>query len=114
MGESPIALTMWGESGVILAAHWLFMGMADRSPPLLGALNIEHRTLNIERRMKEREVSSLQGEVISESPDHVGTMRSDSLNPLAPMGMADRRPPLLGWMNIGRLAVVRRSGQTEW
>jgi hypothetical protein len=29
--------------------------MADRSPPLLGGMNIERRTSNIERRMEEIE-----------------------------------------------------------
>jgi hypothetical protein len=51
------------------------------------AMNIEHRTLNIERRMKEREVKSSQGEVISESPAHAGTMRSDSLRTLSSHGL---------------------------
>jgi hypothetical protein len=50
-------------------------------------MNVEHRTLNIERRMKEREARSSQGEVISESPDHVGTMRSDSRYSLASHGL---------------------------
>jgi hypothetical protein len=36
--------------------------------------------------MEEREVRSSQGEVISESPAHVGTMRSDSLTSLTPHG----------------------------
>jgi hypothetical protein len=87
--------------------------MADRSPPLLGAMNIEHRTLNIERRMKEREVNSSQGEVISESPDYAGTLKSDSLNPLASHGHGGLESTTpWGMMNIGRFAVVRWSGKS--
>jgi hypothetical protein len=56
------------------------------------------RTWEIERGTSLRR--STQGEVISESPVHVGTMRSDSRRTLAFMGMADRSPPLLGTMNI--------------
>jgi hypothetical protein len=49
--------------------------------------NIERRTLNIEwKRIEEREVRSSQGEVISESPAHVGIMRSDSHRTLASHG----------------------------
>ena len=59
--RSPNRLSMGGQWGAILPDHWQLMGMADRSPPLLGACR-------------------KQGVAISESPVHEWTMRSVSLS----------------------------------
>jgi hypothetical protein len=87
------------------------MDMADRSPPPLeggGTLNIERPTLNVERkRMEEREVRSSQGEMISESPAHVGTMRSDSLHSLSPHGLGGSESTT-PWGNEGVFVPVSR------
>jgi hypothetical protein len=57
--------------------------------------------------MEEREVRFSQGEVISESPVHVGTMRSDTLTSLAPHGHGGSEPTT-PWGDVGAFVPVSR------